>query len=593
MVAGAEVQVQSDVPARMRDGVILRADVYRPAGAGPFPVLLTRTPYGKSMLPMAVETNRALAARGYIVVAQDVRGRFASEGVYRINQDDIADGYDAIAWAAGLEGATGAVGMFGVSYMGITQLLAAADQPPQLKAIFPIQCRANQYPRPYYGGAFHLGDRLGWSLMQAVDAADRLGLDAPEIRRYGALTRERMTAMLAGDQERVARVRAEILAIIEPWLRFLPLRDLPVLEGTASYYVEQLDHPTNDDFWHAMDVARRFSQFDLPCFSVGGWYDLMLQGNIDIFTGLHARSRTPEARRAQRLLIGPWTHGQFVPQAGELDFGPAAAIDLVELQTRWFDHWLKGIESGVLEEPPVRLFVMGVNRWRDERQWPLSGATYVPYYFHSGGQANTLNGDGVLSPARPGDEPADSYTYDPDDPVPSVGGKTLGLGSAPGPFDQRQVQARPDLLCYTTAPLQADLEVIGPLSVTLYAASSAIDTDWTAKLVDVHPDGYAQNLQEGIIRASYRVPGAVPSPIRPGEVYEFAIDLWATANVFRAGHRIRVEISSSNFPHWDRNTNTGLPGATADRTVTARQTVFHDAARPSHILLPIIPGGAS
>ncbi len=589
MVTATEVRIEKDVPARMRDGVTLRADVYRPAGSGPFPVLLTRTPYGKAGLPLTVESNRALAARGYIVVAQDVRGRFASEGEYRVNQDDIDDGYDAVAWAAGLEGSTGDVGMFGVSYMGITQLLAAAGRPPQLKAIFPIQCTASQYPRPYYGGAFHLGDRLGWFLMQAVDMADKLGNEAPQVRRFGALVRERMTALMSGDQQTAARLRDELTAMIEPWLRHLPLRELPVLQGLAPGYFNQLDHPTYDEFWHSMEVTRWFPELDLPCFTVGGWYDLMLQGNIAIFSGLRARSRTPESRAAQRLLIGPWTHGQFVPQAGELNFGPQAAIDLLDLQTRWFDHWLKGRNSGLLDEPPVRLFVMGANRWRDEQEWPLARTRYTPYYLHSAGHANTLNGDGSLSPEPPGDEPGDSYTYDPNDPVPSVGGKTLGLGAMPGPFDQRAIEARPDVLCYTTAPLPADLEVTGPITVTLFAASSATDTDWTVKLLDVHPDGYAQNLQEGIVRASYRVPGAAPSPIRPGEVYEYAIDLWATSNVFLAGHRLRVEVTSSNFPHWDRNTNTGMPTATADHTVTARQTVFHDAARPSHILLPIIP----
>ena len=372
MVTDTQVKIQSDVPARMRDGVILRADIYRPAGAGPYPVLLTRTPYGKAALPMTVDSNRALAAQGYIVVAQDVRGRFASEGEFRVNRDDIVDGYDSVVWAAGLEGSTGAVGMFGVPYMGITQLLATAHQPPPLKAIFPIQCRASQYPRPYYGGAFHLVDRLGWSLMQAVDAADKLGLDAPEIRRFGALVRERMAAMTAGGQETAARVRTEMLAMLEPWLRHLPLAGLPVLQGIAPHYFEQLAHPTYDEFWHAMEVTRWFSQLDLPCFSMGSWYDIVLQGNLDIFTGLRARSRTPEGRGAQRLLVGPWTHGQFVSQAGELDFGPQAGIDLLALQTRWFDHWLKGIDRGLLDDPPVRLFVMGANRWRDEQEWPLA-----------------------------------------------------------------------------------------------------------------------------------------------------------------------------------------------------------------------------
>jgi len=255
---------------------------------------------------------------------------------------------------------------------------------------------------------------------------------------------------------------------------------------------------------------------------------------------------------------------------------------------RWFDHWLKGIDTGLLDEPPVRIFVMGANTWRNEWEWPLARTRYVPYYFHSGGRANSLEGDGGLSPEPPVEEPPDTFAYDPSDPVPTLGGRVLAGVTRPGAFDQRSVEARPDVLCYTTPPLARDLEVSGPLVVALYAASSAANTDWTAKLVDVRPDGYAQNVQEGIQRATHRIPGAPPSPIRPGEVYEYAIDCWATSNLFRAGHRIRVEISSSSFPHWDRNPNTGAPFGTDDRLAVAQQTVFHDAARPSHILLPVI-----
>jgi uncharacterized protein len=589
MVVETPIAVEQDVAMPMRDGVVLRADVYRPAGAESLPVLLTRTPYGKAASPQTVASNRALAAQGYIVVAQDVRGRFASEGAFRVNHDDIADGYDSVLWCAGLTGATGDVGMFGVSYMGITQLLAAAQRPAPLKAIFPIQCRADQYERVFYDGAFHLGDRLSWSLMQAIDTATRQGVDAPELRRFGALLFDRMAALAAGDEQKLSALQTAMLAMLEPWLRHLPLADLPVLQGVAPHYFELLERPAYDEAWHALQVSRWFSEMDLPCASVGGWYDLHLIGNLNIYTGLHARARTPRARQAQRLLVGPWTHGQFVPRAGELDYGPEAAIDLVGLQARWFDHWLKGIDTGLGDEPPVRLFVMGANRWRDEQEWPLARTTYVPYYFHSAGSANTLHGDGVLDPERPGDEPVDTYVYDPHDPVPTVGGKTLGLGAAPGPWDQRAIEARADVLCYTTPPLTQDLEVTGPLAVTLYAASSAPDTDWTARLVDVHPDGRALIVQEGIVRASSRVPGVIPSPLRPGAVYEYRIDLWATSLVFLAGHRLRVEISSSNFPHWDRNLNTGLSGIDSSAVATAQQIVVHDAARASHILLPVIP----
>ena len=590
MVSTAAVQVQTGVPARMRDGVVLRADVYRPDGPGPFPVLVTRTPYGKAGMPLMVEANRALAATGYIVVAQDVRGRMASEGEFRVYRDDIADGYDTVAWAAGLEGSSGAVGMFGTSYMGYTQMLAATAAPPQLTAIFPVQAAGDQWDGGVYcGGAFRLADWLGWSLGQAAQTADRLGRDLPELNRITALARERMTAMLAADMAEVIRIRGQINDLLAPHLHHLPLAGLPLFEGVAPHYFEQLAHPAYDGYWHEADLDRLYGRMDVPCFSVGGWYDIRLKGDIDAFVAMRARSRSPESRRAQRLLIGPWTHGQFVPQAGELNTGEEATLDLLSLQRRWFDHWLKGIDTGLLEEPPVRIFVMGANRWRDEDDWPLPRTRYVPYYFHSDGHANTRHGDGRLSPEPPGEEPPDGYVSDPNDPAPSVGGKSLGMGFLPGVFDQREVEERPDVLCYTTPPLERDLEVTGPLTVTLYAASSAPDTDWTAKLVDVHPDGYARNLQEGIIRASYRLGAAVaPSPIRPGEVVEYTIDLWATSNVFQAGHRVRVEIASSNFPHWDRNPNTGEPAATATHLETARQRVFHDAARPSHIVLPVV-----
>jgi len=590
MTTGAAIQVQSDVPARMRDGVVLRADLYRPAETGAYPVLLTRTPYGKTVNPLVVETAQTLAGRGFIVAVQDVRGRFASDGVHRVLHDDLRDGYGSVFWAAALPGSSGYVGMFGTSYPGYTQLWAAAQQPEPLRTIFPVMCGSSLYERWHDGGAFTLADTLIWQAGMAVEAAARLQIDVPELRRYGELSQERLAAFVAGDEEGVARSRDAVWQLAESWLRHLPLSTLPVIEGLAPEYFEWLAHPTYDAYWHGLDVRPSFPRWDFPCFSVGSWYDIDLQRTLDTFIALQTHSRTPQSRRAQKLLIGPWTHGQFVSQVGALDFGPEATIDLTSLQARWFGYWLQGIDTGLLDEPPVHLFVMGTNRWRAEADWPLVRTEYVPYYFRSGGNANTWHGDGELSPVPPSDESPDAFVYDPNEPVPTLGGKTLGSALPPGPFDQREVEERRDVLCYTTPPLERDLEVTGPLSVTLFAASSAPDTDWTAKLVDVHPDGAAYNLQEGIIRASHRVPGAAPSPIRPGEVYEYVIDLWATSNVFLAGHRIRVEISSSNFPHWDRNTNTGLPRATADRVVAAQQRNLHDAARPSHILLPIIPG---
>jgi putative CocE/NonD family hydrolase len=296
-----------------------------------------------------------------------------------------------------------------------------------------------------------------------------------------------------------------------------------------------------------------------------------------------------------RLIIGPWFHSIMWPSiAGEVDYGVRAqglAIDLEGIILRWFDHWLKGIDTGMLQEPPVKLFVMGENVWRDEQEWPLARARYTTYYFHSGGRANTRHGDGVLSVESPGHEPADYYLYDPRHPVPTRGGALCCWEAAVpgGAFDQRAVEERPDVLVYSTPPLPQAVEVTGPIVVTLWASSSAIDTDFTAKLVDVEPSGYARNLTDGIIRARYRQTTARPTLIEPEKVYEYTIDLWATSNLFKAGHRIRVEVSSSNFPRFDRNPNTGRPFGQDAELRPAAQTIWHDADHPSHIVLPIVP----
>jgi len=302
---------------------------------------------------------------------------------------------------------------------------------------------------------------------------------------------------------------------------------------------------------------------------------------------------TPETRSSQKLLMGPWAHllPYSVPTTrgtGDIDFGPESRIELHEIQVRWFDYWLKGIKNGIMEEPPIRIFVMGNNVWRDEYEWPLARTQYTPYYFRSKGKANSDKGDGILSPEPPADEPADHYIYDPYQPVPTLGGNTLGI--AMGVFDQRPVESMPNVLVYTSPPLEKDLEVTGPIRVELFASSSAPDTDFTAKLVDVRPDGYGQNIADGIIRARYRNSLTYPSLLRPGEIYEFTIDLWATSHVFKTGHRIRVDISSSNFPRFDRNPNTGNRINTDRELRSAEQRIFHDSKYPSHILLPVIPG---
>ena len=304
---------------------------------------------------------------------------------------------------------------------------------------------------------------------------------------------------------------------------------------------------------------------------------------------------TEDARKGQRLTLGPWVHGGSpINVSGEYDFGTrssAGALDLMGQMLRYYDYWLKGEDNGVSEDKPVRIFVMGENVWRSEDEWPLSRATNVDYYLHSRGGANTLNGDGSLSPSSPGGEPPDVYVYNPLHPVPTRGG---GLCCDPGfmasgAYDQRDIEARSDVLVYSTTPMEEDTEVTGPVTVTLYASSYAPDTDFTAKLVDVGPDGYARNLTDGIIRARYRIPRQPASLIQPGQVYECIIDLWATSNLFKKGHRIRVDISSSCFPRFDRNTNTGEPIGSDSEFVSALQTVHHSSEYPSHITLPVVP----
>jgi putative CocE/NonD family hydrolase len=380
---------------------------------------------------------------------------------------------------------------------------------------------------------------------------------------------------------------------------YLPLRELPYIRGIAPYFFDWLAHPDHDAYWEAIRIESRYEQVQVPSLNVGGWYDIFLGGTIRNYLGMRARGGSAAAREGSRLLVGAWQHtlppGSLV---GVHDFGMRSADAVSPLRYdfhapifRWFDHWLKGEANGVDDDPPVRFFAMGAGEWREVSDWPPPGVRLTDYFLSSGGQANSLRGDGVLTNAAPGEEPHDSYVYDPDAPVPTRGGQLCCYpNSLPsGAFDQREVEQRPDVLVYSTPPLEQALEVTGPVRVVLWAASSATDTDFTAKLVDVAPDGYARNLTDGIVRARYREGTARKELIEPNRIYEYAIDLWATSNVFLAGHRIRLEIASSNFPRFDRNPNTGHPfGVDADLQ-TATQTIYHDAARPSRIVLPVVP----
>ena len=378
---------------------------------------------------------------------------------------------------------------------------------------------------------------------------------------------------------------------------------LPLIAGdeaagrVCEFYKEWIRHPAYDSYWEKLgNVEKGYDQIDVPAYGFGGWYDVFLQGTLNNFMGVRRRGYAARGRRGQKVLIGPWIHALgergTSSRTGDVDFGPESLIDLRAEELRWFDYWLRGIDNGILDEPPVRVFVMGANRWRTADDWPIPGTRFVEHYFHSGGRANTLFGDGGLDRQRPGQEPSDTFVYDPRDPVPTLGGSTCcGEDITPvtmGPRDQRPAEWRPDVLVYTTPPLEAAVEVTGPIKVVLWAGSSAADTDFTAKLVDVSPSGYAMNVAQGIIRARFRDSWTSPTPLTPGRIYRYEIDCWSSSNCFRAGHRIRVEISSSNFPQFDRNPNTGRAFGMDAELARATQTVYHDAQHPSHILLPIL-----
>ena len=575
------VKFEPNVPLMLRDGTMTYVDIFRPDDSGKFPGLLTRTPYDKSLPGTrggSLDAIRA-AMEGYAVVIQDVRGRFSSDGEFYPFVNEMDDGYDSVEWVASQPWSTGKVGMYGSSYVGATQWLAAKAKPPSLAAIAP-GITASDYHEgwAWQGGAFELGFNLSWTIGNLTAA------NWENLSKQLFLPAQQLDVLI------------DAMDNLPAGYRYLPLQELPDLEGgLAPYYYDWLEHPEYDDYWRDICIEESHSGISVPAFNYGGWYDIFLGGTIRNFTRMRELGATEDARNGQRLLLGPWIHSPAPTKvSGESNFGTRAASaekDLHGQLLRYYDYHLKGEDSGVADERPVTIFVMGEDVWRSEDEWPLSRAEVASYYLHSEGKANTLNGDGWLSPEAPGNEPADVYVYNPIDPVPTRGGPLCCDDGfiPPGAYDQRAIETRPDVLVYSTPPLESYMEVTGPIAVTLFASSSCQDTDFTAKLVDVSPDGYARNLTEGIVRARYRTPRTPASLIEPGEVYEFSIDLWATSNLFKRGHRIRIEVSSSNFPRFDRNANTGEPIGTDAGFQSALQTVFHSAEYPSHISLPVIP----
>ena len=575
------VRVEQDVPARMRDGTVLYSDVYRPDTPGRYPVILCRTPYDKDAFSTRVDSLDPIRAarQGYAFVMQNVRGRYNSEGTFYTFKNEINDGYDSVEWAASQAWSSGAVGMHGGSYVGATQWLAAISRPPHLKCIVPSITSDDYYEGwTYQGGAFQLFFTLNWSLSLALANLDHITRDH-------------------GDVSKDAGRMLEALDDLDGALKSLNFADHPLYNNPAlaPYFKDWVQHQENDSYWRTWNIGDRHSTIEVPAYNMGGWYDVFLGGTIRNFVGMRKNGATELARNGQRLIIGPWFHDSSPGNvAGEMEFGAAAgstSFDFQGTKLRWFDHWLKGEENGLDEDDPVRIFVMGTNEWRSEKEWPLARTRYTDYYLHSGGRANSVRGDGSLSAEAPGDEPYDAYLYNPNNPVPTRGGGLCCYEAAypPGSFDQRQIEAREDVLVYSTAPLESPVEVTGPVTVTLYAASSAVDTDFTAKLVDACPCGGAVNLTDGIVRARYRESTEEAKMITPGEVYEYKIDLWATSNVFKAGHRIRLEVSSSNFPRFDRNPNTGGELGKGTTAKPASQTILHNGSCPSRVTLPVIP----
>jgi uncharacterized protein len=557
------VTLQRDVPCRMRDGVTLYADVYRPEGAGPFPVILMRLPYDKTGAENISFTDPSWYARhGYLVVIQDVRGRGLSEGEFVPFLHEIEDGYDTIEWAAKLPGANGHVGMYGFSYAGATQLLPATMRPPSLTTICPAMTASQYYDGwTYNQGALSLAFAMSWATQLASG-------DARRAKDGNALGKLDMA-----------------FAGIHGWHWFLPLAAFPPLAGEyGNYFHDWLAHTTYDDFWRRWSIDEDYGRLTTPALHVAGWYDVFLAGSVKNYLGMRESVGTQEARAGQKLVIGPWLHMPWAPVSESPEAVAPTVVD--DLQLRWFDHFLKGEETGVMDAP-VRLFIMGSEEWRDYSDWPPPGSTSQRWYLHSAGRANSRFGDGVLSTDAPGDEPPDYFTYDPAYPNLSLGGHSccFSFVSPMGPVDQRAAEELNSVLAYTSQPLAQPLELIGDVTVTLYAASSARDTDWTARLCEVHPDGRSINLKEGIVRARYRDSLTAPTLIEPDRVYRYEISLGPIGARIAAGNRLRLAVSSSDFPQWDRNLNTGGPLFSEGLTesVVARQTVLHDGDHASHV----------
>ncbi len=548
------VQQELGVVIPMRDGVHLAADLFVPRASTRLPTVLVRTPYNRKA--RAMNSYRFFARRGYAVVIEDVRGRYASQGVFGSTAQEGPDGNDTINWIAEQPWSNGRVAMAGSSYLGIAQWWAAVQGNPHLIAISPMCSGDDDYLDRFYssGGALQVAHRLLW---------------------------------LAENLTPPSHVRP----VLANYIGHLPLRtaDLAATGMILPLWRTAVDHPSDDAYWNTLSIRQQIRRIDVPVLSFGGWFDNYAESDLDAFSRLAARQQPVET------WIGAWAHNPAW-KFPTLSFGPAAAIPIRTMQADWFDRWLKKTTGAAAAEHPaplLHLFVMGRNEWREEHEWPLARTRYTALYLSSKGHANSTAGDGALYWHRVEKSAADVFTYNPKNPVPTVGGAICCEANLlpPGPLDQTAVEARSDVLVYTSTPLSEEMEVTGPVRVVLYVATSANDTDYTAKLVDVDPEGRPLLVSDGIERLRYRLSLAQPVFVKRNTPYQINIDAGVTSYVFATGHRIRLEVSSSNFPRFDRNLNSFRANADETRITEARQTVFHQRGYPSAIILPLIPNG--
>ncbi|MCF8069229.1 MAG: CocE/NonD family hydrolase [Desulfobacterales bacterium] len=549
------IAIEKNISVEMRDGTILYADIYKPEKDGKFPTILTRMPYGKEEYYCYMPAiGKFWAGKGFAYVAQDVRGKYASTGNWEPFINEKNDGFDTVEWIAGQPWCSGNIGMMGESYYGYTCWAAAVANPPYLTCIAPSTTSMDIHNNWIYNnGAF---------CMQTM------GVWASEMNYRETQNQDRL------DHRHL------------PLIHMADEAELP-----CPYYKDWIRHPASDGYWENINLDKYYKNIDIPVLHLGGWYDTFLRSTIDDWAGVREHAENPEIRDKQWLRIGPFDH-----EYTAADTGHVGRIEIEDLQSinhwrvleRFFNHFLKGEQNGFDMEPKVQAYIMGKEKWLKSEQWPLPETDFKKYYFTSDGNANSMYGDGGLSAVTPEKDTLSKFVYDPENPVTIVSDVSMWRLSDEMK-DRRSVEIRHDVLVFTGEILEENLEIAGPVKIKLFAASDAKDTDFTGTLVDVNPDGYAQLVQEGIIRASFRKSVKKRELIEPGKIYEYEIDLWATGYCFKKGHQIRVEISSSNFDRFDRNPNTGSEYGMDSEVQTAKQTIYHSNEYPSYIVLPVIP----